>query len=164
MKKCVTIPLVAALIAALLSLPACESDPFAALRGDVSAEGGFRWNGVAFRGTLTLERSAPRLTVTLTAPAALAGMTAERTPEGDVLTYLGIRREMAAPLEALDLLSLLLSPPASYRQTEEGVRFEVEDGCVTLLSEHGAPRRLVYEGARGTAELWWNQPQKRDSL
>lgn len=164
MKKCVTIPLVAALIAALLSLPACESDPFSALRGNVSAEGGFRWNGVDFRGTLTLERSAPRLTVTLTAPASLAGMTAERTSEGDVLTYLGIRREMAAPLPALDLLLLLLSPPDTYRQTEEGIRYEVEDGRITLLSEHGVPLRLVYEGARGTAELWWNQPQKRDSL
>jgi hypothetical protein len=40
----------------------------------------------------------------------------------------------------------------------------VEDGRITLLSEHGVPLRLVYEGARGTAELWWNQPQKRDSL
>ena len=165
MKKLILFLLCAALIASPLSFSACRRDPFLALRGDLRASGGFVWNEATFEGELILERTpALRLTVTLLAPAALRGMTVERTEEGDVLTYLGIRREMSVPLPALDLLLLLLSPPAVYRQTAKGICYGVEDGRVTLLLENGVSSRLVYEGERGTAELWWNQTQKRDSL
>jgi hypothetical protein len=83
-------------------------------------------------------------------------MVAERTEEGDSLTYLGIRREMAAPLEALDLLLLLLTPPDHFERTQTGIQYKVSDGSVTLLSE-SALFRLRYEGERGRAELWWQE-------
>ena len=144
------------LFALLLPLPACEEDPFSLLRGDVSAKGGFIYNGTALEGTLSLNRSPLRLTVSLTAPASLAGMVIERTAEGDSLTYLGIRREMNASLEALDLLLLLLTPPSCFERTGAGIQYQASDGSVTLLSE-GASLRLLYEGERGRAELWWQE-------
>ena len=153
--KRLAIPLL--LFALLLSLSACEEDPFAPLRGNVNAQGGFAYNGAALEGTLSLTRSPSlRLTVTLTAPASLRGMVAERTEKGDSLTYLGIRREMAAPLEALDLLLLLLTPPDHFERTQTGIQYQVSDGSVTLLSEN-ALFRLRYEGERGRAELWWQE-------
>ena len=153
--KRLVIPLL--LFALLLPLSACEEDPFAPLRGNVNAQGGFTYNGAALEGTLSLTRSPSlRLTVTLTAPASLRGMVAERTEKGDSLTYLGIRREMAAPLEALDLLLLLLTPPDHFERTQTGIQYKVSDGSVTLLSE-SALFRLRYEGERGRAELWWQE-------